>query len=173
MLILRSPKGWTCPRPSTGKPVEEMAPHQVPIADVRQAGPRPQLEDWLSSYRPHELFDGDGRLLSRARRAPPPGERRMGATRMRTAACCCAICCCPTSGTSAWRCRLRGRHASDPRTRRDSGGVMRVNAVHATSASSGPTRPPPTGGGRLRRRPHADGSPQILPTDDHSRPTVG
>ena len=35
--------------------------HQVPLASVRENPAHlKQLEDWLRSYRPEELFDGAG-----------------------------------------------------------------------------------------------------------------
>src|ERR1700745_2367895 len=37
------------------------------------------LEEWLRSYRPHELFDETGRLRAELRELAPKGERRMGA----------------------------------------------------------------------------------------------
>jgi xylulose-5-phosphate/fructose-6-phosphate phosphoketolase len=59
MLILKTPKGWTGPKEVDGKPVENTwRSHQVPVSDVRNNPAHLQLlEDWLKSYRPHELFD--------------------------------------------------------------------------------------------------------------------
>ena len=59
MLILRTPKGWTGPREVDGKPVEgTWRAHQVPLAAVRDnADHLEQLERWMQSYRPAELFD--------------------------------------------------------------------------------------------------------------------
>jgi len=81
MLILRTPKGWTGPAEVDGKPVEgTWRSHQVPLAavrdDERHLG---QLEEWLRSYRPEELFDDDGRLVAELASLPPAGERRMSA----------------------------------------------------------------------------------------------
>ena len=80
ILILRTPKGWTGPKIVDGKPVEgTWRSHQVPIDELRQ---RPEhlkaLEEWMRSYRPHELFDGDGRLRSDVAALAPKGDRRMG-----------------------------------------------------------------------------------------------
>ena len=81
MLILRTPKGWTGPAEVDGKPVEgTWRSHQVPLAAVRtHAGHRHQLEEWLRSYRPEELFDEAGRLVPELAELAPEGERRMSA----------------------------------------------------------------------------------------------
>ena len=81
MLILRTPKGWTGPREVDGKPVEgTWRSHQVPLAAVRDnAEHRAQLEEWLRSYRPEELFDDDGRLMPDLAALPPRGDARMSA----------------------------------------------------------------------------------------------
>jgi xylulose-5-phosphate/fructose-6-phosphate phosphoketolase len=81
MIVLRSPKGWTGPKRVGGKAVEGYwRAHQVPLADVREnpASLR-QLEAWLRSYRPEELFDEAGRPVERLRALAPRGERRMSA----------------------------------------------------------------------------------------------
>jgi xylulose-5-phosphate/fructose-6-phosphate phosphoketolase len=81
MIILRTPKGWTGPREVDGLPAEgSFRSHQVPLAEVRQnAEHRAQLEAWLRSYRPEELFDTHGRPTELIRAQAPAGELRMGA----------------------------------------------------------------------------------------------
>ena len=81
MIILRSPKGWTGPKFVDGKKVEgTWRAHQVPVTDMAT---KPEhikiLEDWMKSYRPEELFDGNGRLLAELAELAPRGNRRMGA----------------------------------------------------------------------------------------------
>jgi xylulose-5-phosphate/fructose-6-phosphate phosphoketolase len=81
MIVLRTPKGWTGPKMVDGKPVEgTWRAHQVPLAELAS---RPdhlrQLEEWMKSYRPEELFDAEGRLLSELAELAPKGTRRMGA----------------------------------------------------------------------------------------------
>src|SRR5206468_6839393 len=61
-IVLRTPKGWTGPKEVGGQPVEgTFRAHQVPLADVR-ANPDQlaQLEAWMRSYGPDELFDENG-----------------------------------------------------------------------------------------------------------------
>ena len=63
MIVLRTPKGWTGPAEVDGLPVEgTWRAHQVPLAEVR-TNPEHlrQLEAWMRSYRPGELFDAEGR----------------------------------------------------------------------------------------------------------------
>ena len=81
MLVLRTPKGWTGPREVDGLPVEgSFRSHQVPLSDPANNPQHLQeLESWLRSYRPQELFDGNGALLPEIASVAPAGERRMGA----------------------------------------------------------------------------------------------
>jgi xylulose-5-phosphate/fructose-6-phosphate phosphoketolase len=81
MIVLASPKGWTGPKEVDGVPVEgTFRSHQVPLGDVRtNAAHRAQLEGWMRSYRPRELFDDEGRLRPEIAELAPRGERRMGA----------------------------------------------------------------------------------------------
>ena len=81
MIILRSPKGWTAPRKVEGHYLEGFwRAHQVPLADVA-TDPRQfkVLESWLRSYKPDELFDDKGRLLSELKALAPTGNQRMSA----------------------------------------------------------------------------------------------
>jgi xylulose-5-phosphate/fructose-6-phosphate phosphoketolase len=79
MIVFRTPKGWTGPHEVDGVLVEgTWRSHQVPLAETRTNGAhRAQLEQWLRSYRPEELFDGDGALVPELASLPPAGERRM------------------------------------------------------------------------------------------------
>jgi len=81
MIVLRTPKGWTGPKIVDGLPVEgTWRSHQVPLADTRNNDEhRRQLEEWMRSYRPEELFDADGALIPELRALAPVGERRMSA----------------------------------------------------------------------------------------------
>jgi xylulose-5-phosphate/fructose-6-phosphate phosphoketolase len=80
MIVLRSPKGWTCPKTIDGKKCEDYwRSHQVPMGEMDKPGHVKVLEAWLMSYRPGELFDEAGRLRSELSALAPKGERRMGA----------------------------------------------------------------------------------------------
>jgi xylulose-5-phosphate/fructose-6-phosphate phosphoketolase len=81
MIVLRTPKGWTGPKEVDGLPVEgTWRSHQVPVLAARDNPEHLQiLEDWLRSYRPEELFDGDGRLVAGLAALAPRGDRRMSA----------------------------------------------------------------------------------------------
>ncbi|HSE08590.1 MAG TPA: phosphoketolase family protein [Nocardioidaceae bacterium] len=80
MIVMRTPKGWTGPHQVDGVPVENTwRSHQVPLATVREnAEHREQLEAWLRSYRPEELFDEHGTPVESVRAWAPTGSRRMG-----------------------------------------------------------------------------------------------
>ncbi|MCG8422684.1 MAG: phosphoketolase family protein [Proteobacteria bacterium] len=81
MIVLRTPKGWTGPKEVDGKKVEGFwRSHQVPLAGIHQSPAHlKQLEDWLRSYRPDELFDDNGRLIAELRDLAPAGNLRMSA----------------------------------------------------------------------------------------------
>jgi xylulose-5-phosphate/fructose-6-phosphate phosphoketolase len=81
MVLLVTPKGWTGPAVVDGVQVEgTWRAHQVPLAGTRENDAhRAQLEEWLRTYRPEELFDDDGRLVASVRALSPEGHRRMSA----------------------------------------------------------------------------------------------
>jgi xylulose-5-phosphate/fructose-6-phosphate phosphoketolase len=81
MIVLRTPKGWTGPKEVDGLPVEgTFRAHQVPVSDTRSNPEhRDQLERWMRSYRPEELFDATGRLVPELSALAPRGDRRMSA----------------------------------------------------------------------------------------------
>jgi xylulose-5-phosphate/fructose-6-phosphate phosphoketolase len=82
MIVMRTPKGWTGPAKVDGVPVEgTWRAHQVPLAEVRtNPAHLQQLEEWLRSYRPEELFDADGRPRKELLGFVPDGGRRLGAS---------------------------------------------------------------------------------------------
>jgi xylulose-5-phosphate/fructose-6-phosphate phosphoketolase len=81
MIVLRSPKGWTGPKEVDGHKVEGFwRAHQVPLAGMRENPAHlKQLEQWMRSYKPEELFDSHGQLISELRAMAPKGNRRMSA----------------------------------------------------------------------------------------------
>ena len=82
MIVLRTPKGWTGPKVVDGLPVEgTWRAHQVPLAETRtNARHREQLEQWMRSYRPEELFDQSGQLIPALQALAPQGDLRMSAS---------------------------------------------------------------------------------------------
>ncbi len=80
MIVLDSPKGWTGPKSIDGVPIEgTFRAHQVPLSiDDAHPDHLQQLEDWMRSYRPEELFDEQGKLIEALADLAPKGDRRMG-----------------------------------------------------------------------------------------------
>jgi xylulose-5-phosphate/fructose-6-phosphate phosphoketolase len=81
MIVLRTPKGWTGPKEVDGVPIEgTFRAHQVPLTGFAE---KPEhihlLEAWMRSYRPEELFTGDGAPVPELARLAPQGSRRMSA----------------------------------------------------------------------------------------------
>ncbi len=82
MIVFATPKGWTGPKIVDGKKVEgTWRAHQVPIDHMEKPDHLAQLEAWLKSYRPRELFDADGKVRAEITSLAPKGERRMSANR--------------------------------------------------------------------------------------------
>jgi xylulose-5-phosphate/fructose-6-phosphate phosphoketolase len=79
MIVLRTPKGWTGPKMVDGLPSEgTFRAHQVPLANIRENPAHlAQLEEWMRSYRPAELFDQEGALRADLAALAPRGQRRM------------------------------------------------------------------------------------------------
>ncbi len=80
MIIMRTPKGWTCPKEMDGLKLEGYwRAHQVPISDLSKAEHVELLEQWLKSYKPEELFDDNGKLIAELAELAPRDQLRMGA----------------------------------------------------------------------------------------------
>lgn len=80
MIVLRTPKGWTGPKEVDGHRVEgSWRAHQIPLDPHADGAHLRQLEAWLRSYRPEELFMPDGALVPELRWLAPTGSRRMSA----------------------------------------------------------------------------------------------
>jgi xylulose-5-phosphate/fructose-6-phosphate phosphoketolase len=81
MIVMRTPKGWTCPKEIDGKREEGYwRSHQVPMSEIRGHPEHVRiLEGWMKSYRPEELFDATGRLKAELAALAPSGTRRMSA----------------------------------------------------------------------------------------------
>ncbi len=79
MIVLRSPKGWTGPKEVDGHKVEDFwRSHQIPLGEAK-TNPKhmKELEQWMKSYKPEELFDEKGRLIEELRELAPKGTRRI------------------------------------------------------------------------------------------------
>jgi xylulose-5-phosphate/fructose-6-phosphate phosphoketolase len=81
MIVLVTPKGWTGPKVVDGLPVEgTWRAHQVPLAAVRTNPEHlAQLQEWMLSYRPEELFDESGAVVPEVTALAPEGHLRMSA----------------------------------------------------------------------------------------------
>ena len=81
MIVMRSPKGWTCPKEVDGKQIEgTWRAHQVPVENPRTNPAHLKiLEEWMRSYRAEELFDEQGTFIPELAQLAPKGDRRMGA----------------------------------------------------------------------------------------------
>ncbi|MFZ2097952.1 MAG: phosphoketolase family protein [Anaerolineales bacterium] len=80
MIVLRTPKGWTCPKEVDGHFLEGFwRSHQVPFEVDHNQDHLDLLEKWMRSYKPGELFDQDGRLIAELKELAPSGSHRMSA----------------------------------------------------------------------------------------------
>ena len=111
MIVLRTPKGWTCPKEIDGKRTEDYwRSHQVPMGDMNKNEHIKLLETWMKSYKPEELFDDErtsateqlGALMPRAR---APHERQSARQRR---------ICLLKRPAAAELPRLRGEGAPSP-----------------------------------------------------------
>ena len=79
MIVLRTPKGWTGPKWVDGKEIEgTFRAHQVPIM-MNRPEHLAQLEAWLKSYKPEELFEENGKLKPELKELAPKGNQRISA----------------------------------------------------------------------------------------------
>jgi xylulose-5-phosphate/fructose-6-phosphate phosphoketolase len=100
MIVFKTPKGWTGPKTVDGLPVEgTWRAHQVPIASFDKPEHLHQLEEWMLSYRPAELFDEAGKFREDYASLAPTGHRRMGPIHMPMAVHCSSRCRYPIFAT--------------------------------------------------------------------------
>lgn len=80
MIILRTPKGWTGPKEVDGVTIEgSYRSHQVPMSSpIENPAHLCNLESWMKSYKPEELFDQNGSLLPELKALAPPEHLCMG-----------------------------------------------------------------------------------------------
>ena len=80
MIVLRTPKGWTCPKQIDGKRTEDYwRSHQVPMGEMDKPGHIKILEQWMKSYKPKELFTKTGGFNPALAELAPKEARRMSA----------------------------------------------------------------------------------------------
>jgi len=116
LVVLRTPKGWTGPKEVDGLPVEgTWRAHQVPLAEVR-TNPEHlrQLEAWLRSYRPQELFDADGAPCQELLALVPTGVARLGSSPHANGGLLLRDLDLPAFGDYAVAVPVPGAHASEP-----------------------------------------------------------
>ncbi|OCL04496.1 D-xylulose 5-phosphate/D-fructose 6-phosphate phosphoketolase [Glonium stellatum] len=67
VIIMRTPKGWSGPKRVDGEFIEgSFHSHQVPLMKVKSDPQQlKDLQSWLESYGPKELFDKDGSPIKR------------------------------------------------------------------------------------------------------------
>jgi xylulose-5-phosphate/fructose-6-phosphate phosphoketolase len=174
MIVLRSPKGWTGPKEVDGKPVEgTWRSHQVPLS---QLASRPdhlaQLETWMRSYGPDELFDAQGRLDPEIAALAPRGDRRMGANPHANGGRLLrdlrlpdfrdyAVDVPAPCATSSEATRVLGQWLRD---------VMRANADSANFRVFGADETESNRLGALFEVTNRTWAAEILPTDEHMAP---
>ena len=178
MIVMRTPKGWTCPKEIDGKREEGYwRAHQVPMGDMEKPEHVRILEDWMKSYRPGELFDARGKPQAEIAALAPSGTRRMSANPHTNGGALLRDLRLPDFRDYAVDVPAPG--AVDRRDRRGSWGlylrdVMKLNLESpAISACSARTRAIPTAGRTCSRSRTAPGSPRPSTTTTISRPTAG
>lgn len=148
VIVLRTPKGWTGPAEVDGEPVEgTWRAHQVPLAGVRENPDHlRQLEAWLRSYGPEELFDSAGRPGADVLACVPEGDRRLGATLHANGGRLVRDLPIPpsTPSPSPWTSRVPPCTNPPASWAASSNGSWRRLPAAVTSAWWGPTRRPPT-----------------------------
>jgi xylulose-5-phosphate/fructose-6-phosphate phosphoketolase len=174
LIVLRTPKGWTGPAEVDGKPVEgTWRSHQVPLAEVRtNPGHRRQLEDWLRSYRPEELFCADGAPRAELLGLVPEGPLRLGASPHANGGLLLRDLLLPDFRDYAVPVPAPGATTSEPT--RVLGGmlrdVMRRNSAAANFRVFGPDETESNRLGALLEVTGKTWEEEILPVDEHLAP---
>lgn len=80
VLVVRTPKGWSAPHSFKGEVIEgSFRAHQVPLpVSAENLTYKDELEKWLRSYKPEELFNKDGSFKAELAEIAPKGNKRMG-----------------------------------------------------------------------------------------------
>jgi xylulose-5-phosphate/fructose-6-phosphate phosphoketolase len=171
MIVLRTPKGWTGPAEVDGKPVEgTWRAHQVPLAEVRtNPAHLRQLEGWLRSYRPEELFGADGVPRPELLGLVPAGPLRLGASPHANGGVLLRDLVLPDFRDYAVPVPAPGARMSEPT--RVLGGmlrdVMRRNAGQANFRVFGPDETESNRLGALLEVTGKTWEEEVLPVDEH------
>jgi xylulose-5-phosphate/fructose-6-phosphate phosphoketolase len=174
LIVMRTPKGWTGPAEVDGKPVEgTWRAHQVPLAEVRtNPAHLRQLEEWLRSYRPEELFDAEGAPRAELLGLVPEGPRRLGASPHANGGVLLRDLVLPDFRDYAVPVPAPGARMSEPT--RVLGGmlrdVMRRNAAAANFRVFGPDETESNRLGALLEVTGKTWEEAILPVDEHLAP---
>ena len=177
MIVLRTPKGWTCPKEIDGKRTEDYwRSHQVPMGAMHEVPEHvPILEAWMKSYRPDELFTEEGGLRPELAATAPKGDRRMSANPHTNGGLLLrdlrlpaytdyAVPVTSPGAVTAESTRVMGRYLRD---------VMALNMSRETSGFSALTRTTRTAGRMRSKSPTAHGWPRNTTTTITSPPTAG
>jgi xylulose-5-phosphate/fructose-6-phosphate phosphoketolase len=171
MIVMRTPKGWTGPARVDGKQVEgTWRAHQVPLAEVRTNPVHlQQLEEWLRSYRPKELFDADGAPRAELLGLVPAGPLRLGASPHANGGVLLRDLVLPDFRDYAVPVTAPGARMSEPT--RVVGGmlrdVMRRNAGQANFRVFGPDETESNRLGALLEVTGKTWEEEVLPVDEH------
>ena len=174
LIVMRTPKGWTGPAEVDGKLVEgTWRAHQVPLAEVRtNPAHLRQLEEWLRSYRPEELFDADGAPRAELLGLMPEGPLRLGASPHANGGVLLRDLVLPDFRDYAVPVPAPGARMSEPT--RVLGGmlrdVMRRNAAAANFRVFGPDETESNRLGALLEVTDKTWEEAILPVDEHLAP---
>ncbi len=174
MIVMRTPKGWTGPAVVDGLPVEgTWRAHQVPLAEVRtNPAHLQQLEEWLRSYRPEELFDANGAPRAELLGLVPEGPLRLGASPHANGGVLLRNLVLPDFRDYAVPVPAPGARMSEPT--RVLGGmlrdVMRRNAGQANFRVFGPDETESNRLGALLEVTGKTWEEEILPVDEHLAP---
>ncbi|MFJ6850541.1 phosphoketolase [Streptomyces sp. NPDC091271] len=171
MIVLRTPKGWTGPEDVDGLPVENTwRAHQVPLPGVRDNPDHlRQLEEWMRSYRPEELFDSEGRPTAQVLDCVPEGSARLGSTPYANGGLLLRDLPLPPLEDHAVRVDKPGTAVHEP-TRVLGGLLEDVMAATADRRNFRVVGPDETESNRLGALYEATGKAwqaEILPTDEH------
>ncbi|WP_405658900.1 phosphoketolase family protein [Streptomyces sp. NBC_01166] len=171
MIVLRTPKGWTGPEKVDGVPVENTwRAHQVPLPGVRDNPDHlRQLEEWMRSYRPEELFDSEGRPTAQVLDCVPEGAARLGSTPYANGGLLLRDLPLPPLEDHAVRVDKPGTGVHEP-TRVLGGLLEDVMAATADRRNFRVVGPDETESNRLGALYEATGKAwqaEILPTDQH------